>query len=342
MEILKINRNLKFIPRKEVPHKLRNYVVHQFIGIRKNYYIMNNNYRKRNFTEILKLIKHISYKNPNTVMITEFPELRFTTRRTLIQKNEWIPGSLLRFYCTKKRGELRKLPLLMINISNEERTIPILEALKINISTFSFTTLKRRTFILSDFSYPINFNKKRFSDVVLDVIITNIINSKYNKNLYFKDTLEDIYKKIKTTNIINKKQIKNTKKVIRIIRKKYLKIYKKQIIKGINYIKYLKRRERLAKLRRKNYINYLIKKRKPIAKLRRKPIKIKIRSVKSKNRYNTKIYFKEKKRKWFRRYYPNKTFKKPKYLNKNNKMNRKNNAIFKPKYGIKRYNKKKL
>src|SRR5690348_3586542 len=179
MDLREINRNLKFVYKKEIPHKIRNELLYQFIGVRKKYLIMSNVSRKKSFNRSLKMIRKLSYRNLNTLIVTEFIDLKLLTKRTLIQKNEWTPGFLLRYYGIKKKNEIRQFPLMMVNISLEERSIPILEALKLHISTFSFTNMTRKSFLVSDYKYAINFRKNKFSNIIVDTAFVDTINTKY-------------------------------------------------------------------------------------------------------------------------------------------------------------------
>jgi hypothetical protein len=147
-----------------------------------------------------------------------------------VKKPKFIVIGATRFEKKVKKKRIKiKFPSIVINISKKERLISILESKRLNILTFSFTDINKKSFLKSDFKYPIKFFTLICFEYTLALIYANILYSKiyYDKitKLFFKNITKNIltikkpkYKYITIFNITGRKIQKKIQKIFNRIK----------------------------------------------------------------------------------------------------------------------------
>jgi len=204
----KLVTNLKFIKKNFIYHKIKQKLTNYFLGNRYNYSILNLNTKKAVLQQTFNILKSLAEKNNKFLIFTYLkynPE--FATLQNYKIEDEWFPGFLKRFFTKPFRyytNERRIFPTAVIMLNNKENKRPLIESTKLCLPTFSYTELNKKTYMLSDFQYPLSFKNSKHIKLLLKLIIIKLM---LFKNLTHKTNEFYIEKALKKLNC-NKKILK--------------------------------------------------------------------------------------------------------------------------------------
>src|SRR5690606_33653567 len=125
-------KNLKFIIKKEVPHKHFSKIVNIFAGKRKKYYIFNLYNYERSLIRTIKLLTTLKLDHMRIMALSEFNfSYPFINKNIYQYREKWSPGLFLRALKDPKKENLYQLPHLLLSYSNiSDNTMAIKEAKK--------------------------------------------------------------------------------------------------------------------------------------------------------------------------------------------------------------------
>lgn len=194
----RIQRNLKFVQQKSIPHNRFAKVTDLFAGKRKKYYIFNLNKSERHLINTLRLLKTlVEYKNRLLILgeLSHIPPLQ--NKNISEYRTEWSPGLFLRALNNPKKEKLFEFPNILLTFSdNDDNLIAVKEATKLNILNFVFTQLDKEIYYHSDFAIPVNHTVASHSRIFYTLILSKILFRKIDKSQVYMDSLTSSIGKI--------------------------------------------------------------------------------------------------------------------------------------------------